>query len=126
MANDLTKRDEQRAEAVAQRPTVAPNVDIYENKDELLLIADMPGVAEGDLRVHLDEAELTIEGAPASETFPTALGREYRPAAYKRSFTLPDGIDRDKVSAQLKSGVLWLHLPKSAAVKPRRIDVKAG
>jgi len=45
---------------------------------------------------------------------------------FRRSFLLPEGIDRAKIEAELKQGVLWLHLPKAAAVKPRRISVKAS
>ncbi len=126
MGTQITKHEGQRLENVDERPVVAPQVDIYENKDELLLIADMPGVAQADLKIHLDEEEITIEGHPAEEPQGTLLGREFRLVDYKRSFLLPQGVDRDKVSAQIKGGVVQLHLPKSAAVKPRRIEVRAG
>ena len=125
MAN-LTKRDNQQLENVGGRPVVAPSFDIYENKDELLLIADMPGVDEGDLKISLDKEELTIEGRQGDESTGTAFARELRPVDYRRSFVVPQGINREAVTADLKGGVLRLHLPKSAAAKPRRIEVKAG
>jgi HSP20 family molecular chaperone IbpA len=127
MNTNITKRGENRAETVEQRPATAPRVDIYENKDELLLIADMPGVSESGLTIRLDEEQLEIHGRPID--LPSAgrpLAREFRQLDYRRSFLVPHGIDRDRIDAKLKDGVLWLHLPKSEAVKPRQIAVKAG
>ena len=100
-------------EAVQQRPAVAPRCDVFENKDEILLVADLPGVAQDGLRIDVDEERVMLEGKRESYDF-------------RRSFLLPDGIDREKIDAELKHGVLWLHLPKAAAVKPRRITVKAS
>jgi HSP20 family molecular chaperone IbpA len=99
-----------------ERPAVAPRVDVYESKDELLLVADLPGV---------ERDRLDIEAVRRPEHAGTPLVREARRYDYRRSFTLPDGIDRDQIAAELANGVLTLRLPKSAAVKPRRIAVKA-
>jgi HSP20 family molecular chaperone IbpA len=109
--NELVKRD--NPEAVRQRPAVAPVVDVFENKDEVLLVADLPGVDSESLRVDVEEERLVIE----------ARRGEWD---YRRAFVMPDGIDRDKIEAKLKNGVLHLHLPKAAAVKPRRIEVKSN
>jgi HSP20 family protein len=114
-----------RAEAVQQRPAVAPRVDIFENKDEVLLVADMPGVSKEGLNIHLDHEQLTVEGRVLAETAGRLLAREWRPFDFRRSFLVPKGIDAEKVSAELKQGVLYLHLPKSEAVKPRRVPVQA-
>lgn len=111
--NAISTRGEHRPESVKQRPAVAPPVDVFENKDEVLIVADLPGVAQEALRIDLEEERLVIE-APRE-------GFDYR-----RSFLMPDGIDREKVSAKLTNGVLRLTLPKAAAIKPRRIEVKAG
>ena len=121
----MTKREDQRLENIAERAAVAPRVDVFEGKDELLLVADMPGMSEKDLKVHLDGEQLTIEGRTDDEP-QSALQREFRLFDYRRSFVVPGGIDRNKIVAELKDGILWLHLPKSDALKPRRIDVKAG
>lgn len=108
---EMVKRE--GAEAVRQRPAVAPAVDVFENKDEVLLVADLPGVDADTLRVHVEEERLVIEARRGDWD-------------YRRAFVMPDGIDRDKIVAQLAHGVLRLQLPKAAAVKPRRIDVKAS
>jgi len=124
--NNLTKKEESKIEKVASRPTVTPRVDIYENNEELLLLADLPGVNEDRLRIHIDKDQLTLEGTPEAEPTTTILAREWRAFDYSRSFVLPGGIDTGKISAELKDGVLRLHLPKADAVKPRRIEVKVG
>ena len=54
-----------------------------------------------------------------------ALAEEYRVADYRRAFAMPEGIDSEKIEAELSNGVLTVHLPKSSAKKPRRIDVRA-
>ena len=100
-------------EAVQQRAAVAPRCDVFENKDEVLLVADLPGVDQEGLRIDVVDERISLEGRREGFDF-------------RRSFVLPDGIDRDKIGAELKHGVLWLHLPKAAAIKPRRIAVKAS
>ena len=109
-----------------KRQTVAPPVDVYENRDEFLLIADMPSVNKDDLRIHLDKGQLTIEASRAATNGGTVLASEIRAVDYRRAFSVPQGIDVEKVSADLTDGVLQVHLPKSAAVKPRQIQVRAG
>jgi HSP20 family protein len=121
MSTELTKREDQSPERVAEKPTITPRVDVFENKDELLLIADLPGVAEANLKIHLDDDELTIEGRPDEDRAERAVQREFRAFDYRRSFVVPPGIDRSQISAELTNGVLRLHLPKSASLNPRRI-----
>jgi HSP20 family protein len=115
-----------RAEQVEARPTITPRVDIVENDAEMLLLADLPGVTEQGLTVHLDDGELSISGRWSEEPAGAVLAREFQATDYARSFILPAGIDATRISAELKAGVLRLHLPKSDAVRPRRIEVKAG
>lgn len=107
-------------EKMAQRAAVAPAVDIFENKEELLIIADLPGVAKEDLAIHFDKGQLTLEGRLRE------FGPEEEPFDYRRTFAVPQGIDAEKISANLQSGVLRLVLPKPAALKPRQIAVTAG
>jgi HSP20 family protein len=125
MSTSMTKRDDHRLENVAERQAVAPRVDIFENKEELLLVADMPGMSQDQLRINLDDEQLTIEGRAADDER-QAVQREFRLFDYRREFVVPGGIDRNKISAEIKDGVLWLHLPKAEALKPRRIEVKSG
>jgi len=111
-----------------QRPTVTPPCDIFENQDGIVVLADLPGVSPDSLRVHLDKNELTIEARRELSTQQGAAGvqTEYRAADFRRRFAVPSGIDGDKINAQLRNGVLTLNLPKSEALKPREIKVRAG
>lgn len=124
--NTLAKNESKTPERVQARPTVTPLVDVYENKDELLLVADVPGATPEGIAIQFDKGQLTIEAKRADGTQGTPLGLEHKPADYYRAFSVPQGIDGTKIEAQLTAGVLRLRLPKSDAVKPRRIDVKAG
>jgi HSP20 family protein len=127
MSKDLQHQQKEKAERVQSKPYVTPRVDVFENNDEVLLLADLPGVQQDGLTLHLDEDQIDLEGAvTANSPQAAAIGREFRPFDFRRSFAMPQGIDREKVSAELKNGVLWLHLPKSPAAKPRRIAVTAS
>jgi len=117
---NIRKRENNVPEKMAQRAAVAPAVDIFENKDELLILADLPGVAKEDLSIHLDNGQLTLEGRLRE------FGPEEEPFDYRRSFVVPQGIDAEKIAANLQSGVLRVVLPKPAAIKPRQIAVNAG
>ena len=89
-------------------------------------LVSVPGVSEKNLKVHLDEEQLLIEGRVDGEPTDRSVQREYRLVDYRRAFVVPNGIDHARISAELKAGVLWLHMPKSEAVKPRRIEVKTS
>jgi len=109
-------------EKLHPRPAVTPAVDIFENKDELLIVADLPGVGKDDLTLNLDKGKLTIEGYhKASGDAGDGVAFDYR-----CMFAVPQGIDAERIVADLTAGVLRVHLPKSEALKPRQIDVKAG
>lgn len=126
----LKNKNPQRQEALAsyenQRPTVTPLVDIYENNNELLLMADLPGVEKEALKINVDNDELSIVASRPLEGAGNLLGCEFRGVDYQRTFGLPSGIDLNKISADLKNGVLYLHLPKSEEIKPRQITIRAG
>jgi HSP20 family protein len=117
---NIRKRDNHMAEKLAQRATVLPAVDIFENKDELLILADLPGVTKDDLSIHFDKGQLTLEGRPRE------FGLDEEAFDYRRTFVVSQGIEADKITANLQNGVLRLTLPKPAALKPRQIEVKAG
>lgn len=126
MRDELMRREEQRPEAVQDRPTVPLRVDVYESSEEVLLVADIPGVNQQGLSLHLDREQLTIEGRRTHQAAGNALSQEWAAADYRRAFLLPPGVDGSKVSADLREGVLYVHLPKSEAIKPRQINVKVG
>lgn len=123
---DLAKREETMPARSHEIPTVAPLVDIYENDDEILLYADMPGVAKDNISVNIDNGKLALSGVRKIETSGAAGWTEFGDVEYVRTFSVPQTIDVSKVDAELKDGVLRLHLPKSEAAKPRQIEIKAG
>jgi len=122
---EIATRDEQ-SPVVSQAPTIAPSVDIYENDDEILLYADMPGVDKDAIAINLENGRLTINGHRKVTGDGEAQFEEFGEVEYERAFSVPQGIDISKVKASMENGVLGLHLPKSEAVKPRQIEVKVG
>lgn len=120
MNETMQKRQDSHAEKLAERPFYAPPVDIFENKDEILILADVPGVMPDGVSLNLDKEQLTIDAHRAE------VPNDEPAFDYRRTFVVPRGIDPDKISAHLANGVLKLVLPKPAALKPRQIEVKAG
>lgn len=101
-----------------------PAFDISEDETAVTLEADVPGMSEADIRVAIENGVVTVSGEKKFVEKETAHRVERRYGAFTRSFTLPDGLEVEKVKAAYKSGVLTLTLPKSEAAKPKRIDVK--
>jgi len=126
---DLQKTENTMAtERIRNVKTFVPRVDIYETKDSLFLIADMPGVDEKSVDVELEKNILTITGrVQADETKDKSIVySEYEIGDYERTFTLSDEIDREKIYATVKNGVLRLELPKEEKIKPKKIAIKAA
>ncbi|MBU0680760.1 MAG: Hsp20/alpha crystallin family protein [Proteobacteria bacterium] len=123
---EMMTQDEQHPVAVRKAPTVTPSVDIYENDDEILLYADMPGVAKDAIAINLENGRLTINGHRKISSDGEAQFEEFGEVEYERAFSVPQGIDINKVKANMDNGVLALHLPKSEAIKPRQIAVQVG
>ncbi len=113
-------------EQVSSIPVLTPAVDIYENEQALVLMADLPGVKQNDLSIKLENDVLTIEGLMSpqgGEEGASPLLAEYEAGRYFRQFTLGQSIDRAAIEAKLKGGELTLTLPKAAAAKPQRIAI---
>lgn len=125
-AQEITKQDEKNVEKTRQLYKATPTVDIYENEDEILLHADMPGVVKENISVDIDNGTLSISGVRKLETGGAATYEEFSDVEYVRSFSVPQTIDVERVEAELKNGVLKLHLPKSEAAKPRQIEIKTA
>ena len=125
---DIVTQDDYSPERIAQKtmPVVTPLVDIYENDDEILLFVDMPGVRKDDMTIHLENGGLRLVGVRKLMRTAAARFEEFGDVEFGRSFAVPQGIDSDKVNAELTGGVLHLHLPKSDTVKPRRIEIREG
>ena len=125
-AQKITKQGEKNVEKTRELYKATPRVDIYENEDEILLHADMPGVVKENISVDIDNGTLTISGVRKLEIKGAATYEEFSDLEYVRSFSVPQTIDVERVEAELKNGVLNLHLPKSEAAKPRQIEIKTA
>ncbi len=112
-------------EAQGGEDAVLPAVDICEEPEEIVLVADMPGVSEGAVEVTADDETLAIAGRP--EAFePENAGewlREFRPKTYRRSFAISPDIHAEGIRGKIVDGVLRLRLPKTGDARARRIPV---
>jgi len=123
----LQKETESGVEATRPGPCYLPNVDILETKDELLLVADLPGVTAGEIDIHFEDGQLSVS-APAKTRQAEGtryLLREYGVGDFHRTFRVSEQIDASRIAAEFTDGVLTLHLPKVEAVKPRKISVQS-
>jgi HSP20 family molecular chaperone IbpA len=131
-AKELQVKDKQEVASPAEqtRPGVVftPDVDIFENERQITLLADMPGVAADDIRIDLNDNQLSISG----EVKPFESGNEsdvlveFEIGRYTRQFTLSEVIDQSRIEARHEDGVLRLILPKAEKAIPRQIAVNAG
>lgn len=109
----------------ARGAVATPPVDILETEHEFVLLADLPGVAPGEVDIRFERGELTLHGRrSAAPSDREAVAREQAGANFVRTFAVSEAVAADKIEAELKDGVLRLTLPKHEAVKPRRIAVK--
>jgi len=130
----MVEKDVQKMENVSATErirnvkTFVPRVDIYENKDSLFLLADMPGVNEKTVDIELEKNVLTITGRVENNLIKdaTMMYSEYEIGDYERVFTLSEEIDHNKIVATVKNGVLRLELPKAEKVKPKKIAIQAA
>jgi HSP20 family protein len=106
-----------------------PAMDLVETEDQLVLRADLPGLAKDDVDIEIKDGVLTIAGERKAEherkgegfyRVERAFGR------FSRSLSLPDGIDAEKIAADFKDGVLEVRIPKPAESKPHRVAIGAG
>ena len=107
------------------RETYIPPIDIHEGPDGLILEADIPGATEQGLHVQLEDNVLNLY-ARIEPRVPKDAGlihEEYRLGDYHRSFILSDEVDRDRITAELKNGVLRVLLPRADRVRTRRIEI---
>jgi HSP20 family molecular chaperone IbpA len=107
--------------------TFVPNVDICETPGALLLWADLPGVDDKSVEVHLADGVLSIEGrvSPADYENLTPAYTEYNVGNFVRRFTLSRDIDSDRIRARMLNGVLELELPKASHTLPRKIEIRS-
>jgi HSP20 family protein len=107
-----------------------PRFDVTETKDAYVIKADLPGVKEEDLNLSVNGNMLTLSGTREAERRDEGdraylVERSY--GEFARSFALPEGVDADHVSAELKNGELIVRLPKKPEAQPKKITIgKSG
>jgi HSP20 family protein len=130
-ASEIQKKEAGRPDRVERTRAgriYNPDVDIIERKDHILVLADMPGIDEKSIDITLEKNILSIYGQVEADIPENMrLGyAEYGVGDYQRVFTLSGEIDREHIEAKVKDGVLKLILPKSEAMKTRKIEVTSG
>lgn len=116
------------AERTRDRRAYVPRADIFETDNEIVVVADMPGVDENSVDITLEKNVLTINAyvEPATPENYALSYAEYEVGDYQRSFTLSNQIEQDNIRATVHNGVLQLYLPKAGPAKARKIVVKAA
>lgn len=108
--------------------TVRPRVNIFENETAFLVDVEMPGVDENNAEIVLEKNLLSVKGSTppvTREGYQHVFGNPHQ-YSYERSFQVPEGIDRDGLTASMKNGVLSITLPKAAKLQPQKVSIKAG
>ena len=106
-----------------------PAMDLVEAEDHFTLKADLPGLAEEDVSIEVQDDALTISGERhADERRDGDLWYRYERAygSFSRTLSLPVGVDADRIDAKFDRGVLEVRIPKPEARKPRRVEIKAA
>ena len=130
VAKETAAERPQAARAETQRPELDlfPPVDVIEDSTGITLYADIPGVPKDKLNLRIEGDTLTIEGEVALDV-PSGMEAshvEVNLPRYRRVFTLSQELDREKVDAELKHGVLRLRIPKAEHAQPRRIEISVA
>jgi len=131
MSNTAIEKRENTTDAperIEQATYFTPLVDVIETGDEFLFQADLPGVAAGDLDISFENGTLTLAGKvhPRQPVGQSYIWREYGVGHFYRQFSLNTPINADAIKAELKDGVLALHVPKAESAKTRRIEIKTA
>jgi HSP20 family protein len=103
-----------------------PPVDIYETDDDLVIKAELPGLSTEDVSVRVDDNLLTLKGERKRDAGVTSEGYHLIERSYghfRRSFVLPEHVDRDKVEARFRNGVLFIAIPKFKRKRPEKIAI---
>jgi HSP20 family protein len=124
-STSITTKTDHAVERTKVRPTNAPPVDVYENDEEILVLADIPGARPDSVSVKLEKEELVISARRESDLDGKLLYGGHWDCEYRRSFLIPRGIDPNQITAEMSQGVLTVRLPKVPAMKPRVIEVKS-
>jgi HSP20 family protein len=107
---------------------VFPLVNVFTDEDALVIRAEVPGIAPGQLQVQVESGRLTISGERAQESAKNASyhRRERGHGRFSRTVQLPRDVDTEHAGAECRNGVLTVRIPKQASAKPRQIAVRAA
>ena len=123
---DVTTREAHDVQRREAEILLQPPVDIFEDAEGITLLADMPGLSKERLNLQVDRDSLTVEGV-AEIDMPEgmeALYADVRSTRYRRVFALSGELETKDIDASLRDGVLRVHIPKRAEVRPRKIEVR--
>jgi HSP20 family protein len=127
--NNHFSNDTLASPEASSSPSVSwvPRVDIHEEKDRFVVLADVPGVEPKDIDITAENGVLTVRGERRAEKRETENGYERVErvsGAFLRRFTLPEGANTESIKAKQTNGVLEVTIPKTPAVQPRRISIE--
>jgi len=106
----------------------SPAVDLIDKKDKLIAKVELPGVEKKDIKLSLNDSNLTIQGEIKKEEETKKEDYYYRERAYgnySRTISLPTEVDKEKIKAKFKNGILEITIPKKPEVKPKEITIEA-
>lgn len=104
-----------------------PAIDMYQNEDDLIVKASLPGLTKDDVDITVTDGVLTLRGEyKTNEDKASSYHlREHHYGIFERSLSLPTDVEVDKAKAEFENGILTITLPKAEAVKPKMISIKA-
>jgi HSP20 family protein len=106
----------------------APAIDLIDKQDKLVAKVELPGVEKKDLKLSLNDSNLTIQGKMQKDEETKKEDYYYRERAYgsySRTISLPAEVDKEKIKAKFKNGILEIAMPKKPEVKPKEITIEA-
>ncbi len=123
--NTLTTETKESPKQTVEK-VYSPNVNVYENKDSVTLVVEMPGVEQSSINLNVEKDTLSIEGIfnYDSSSFGTANSTEFSGGKFSRKFTIGKLVDAENAKAKIKNGILELTLPKVEA-KKTKIEIQS-
>lgn len=126
----LNQSTEAASTPATERPaalTFQPNVDIRDAGGEVIFTADIPGAKAEGIDVSFEDGVLTMHATvPPREQAGRSIRQEYGIGNYRRIFRLGDGFDASQITADYARGMLTVRVPRLEAVRPRKVEVRAG
>jgi HSP20 family protein len=117
---------EKKQESTVPTRAFVPAADIFEADSALTVVLEMPGVDKGRVDISVEDGMLSVQGRLDFSKYEgmQPVYTEYNIGHYRRSFSLSNKIDQEKISAEMDNGVLTITLPKAEEAKPRKIAVR--